>query len=126
MAAIQLGDQTRSGKMNPSTDQVNIYQRLGITPADLAAFCQRWDIAEVWLFGSVLRDDFRPDSDIDILISYFPGKTKSLLERVQIKYELEALCGREVDVMTKKAIEQSRNPLRRREILGSARSVYVA
>lgn len=74
----------------------------------------------------MLRDDFRPDSDIDMLISYFPGKTKSLLERVKIKYELEKLCNREVDVITKKAIEQSRNPLRRQEILGSAQTIYVA
>ncbi len=112
--------------MNPATSQVNIYQRLGITPADLEEFCQRWDIAELLLFGSVLRDDFRPDSDIDMLISYFPGKTKSLLERVKIKHELETLCDREVDVITKKAIEQSWNPLRRQEILGSAQTIYVA
>ncbi len=112
--------------MHPSTSPVNIYQRLSITPAELEAFCQRWDIAELLLFGSVLRDDFSASSDIDILISYFPGKTKSLLDRVQIKHELEALCGRDVDVITKKAIEQSHNRLRRQEILGSAKTIYVA
>ncbi|MEL6223279.1 MAG: nucleotidyltransferase domain-containing protein [Cyanobacteria bacterium J06626_14] len=112
--------------MNPSTSIARIYNRLGITAAELTDFCQRWDIAELSLFGSVLRNDFRSDSDIDILISYFPGKTKSLLELVKIKYELEALCSRDVDVMTKKSIEQSRNKFRRREILGSAQIIYVA
>jgi predicted nucleotidyltransferase len=114
------------GKMHSSTPQVNIYQRLGLTPAELKSFCQRWDIAELLLFGSVLRDDFSASSDIDILISYFPGKTKGLLALVRIKDELEKLIGREVDVMTKQSIEQSRNELRRREILGTAQVIHVA
>ena len=119
--------------MNHSISQVNIYNRLGVTPADLEAFCRRWDIAELSIFGSVLRNDFRPDSDIDILISYAPGKSKGLLAQVRIKDELEKLAGREVDVITKKSdvitkksIEQSRNRLRRKEILGSAQVIYVA
>ncbi|MEM9447295.1 MAG: nucleotidyltransferase domain-containing protein [Cyanobacteria bacterium P01_E01_bin.6] len=112
--------------MNTSTSHAQIYDRLGITPADLEEFCQRWDIAELSLFGSVLRNDFRSDSDIDILISYFPGKGKGLLALVRIKNELETLSGREVDVMTKQSIEQSRNELRRREILGKAQVIYVA
>lgn len=112
--------------MSTATSQFDIYQRLGMTLADLEDFCQRWDIAELSLFGSVLRDDFSAHSDIDILISYFPENTKGLLDRVQIKHELEKLCGRDVDVMTKKSIEQSRNALRRREILGSAQVIYVA
>lgn len=114
------------GKMSSSTSQSQIYDRLGITPTELEDFCQRWDIAELYLFGSVLRDDFSASSDIDILISYFPEKTKGLLDRVRIKHELEALCGREVDVITRKAIEQSRNGLRRQEILNSAQVIYVA
>lgn len=112
--------------MSTSTSHAQIYDRLGVVPTDLEAFCQQWDISELLLFGSVLREDFSASSDIDVLISYFPGKTKGLLDRVQIKHELEALCGREVDVMTKKAIEQSRNPLRRQEILGSAYVIYAA
>ncbi|MEO0988511.1 MAG: nucleotidyltransferase domain-containing protein [Cyanobacteria bacterium J06639_14] len=97
-----------------------------MTPTSLEAFCQKWDIAELLLFGSVLRNDFRPDSDIDILITYVPGKNKGLLARVRIKHELETLCGREIDVITKPAIEQSQNELRRRAILGTAEVVYVA
>ncbi|NEQ48071.1 MAG: DNA polymerase subunit beta [Leptolyngbya sp. SIOISBB] len=113
--------------MHSSASQVNIiYQRLGIMPADLAAFCQRWDIAELSLFGSILRNDFSASSDVDILISYFPQKTKGLLALVRIKDELETLIGREVDVMTKQSIDQSRNWLRRRHILDSAQVVYVA
>ncbi|MGD1927926.1 MAG: nucleotidyltransferase family protein [Leptolyngbyaceae cyanobacterium] len=112
--------------MSTSTPRSQIYDRLGITSAELADFCQRWDIAELSLFGSVLRNDFSTGSDIDILVSYFPEKTKGLFEHVKIKNELEALCHREVDVMTKKSIEQSRNQLRRQEILGSAKVIYVA
>jgi hypothetical protein len=112
--------------MSTPTSHAQIFARLGITPADLAAFCQRWDIDEVSLFGSVLRNDFRPDSDIDVLISYAPGKCKGLLAQVRIKDELEKLARREVDVMTKQSIEQSRNELRRREILGTAQVIYVA
>jgi predicted nucleotidyltransferase len=112
--------------MSTSLSDAQIYDRLGITPADVEAFCQRWDIAELSLFGSVLRNDFRPDSDIDILISYFPEKTKGLLDRVRIKHELEVLFNRNVDVMTRKAIEHSRNKFRRQEILGSAEVIYVA
>lgn len=92
----------------------------------MEAFCQRWNIAELWLFGSVLRDDFSVNSDIDILITSFPCKTQGLLGHVQIKHELEALFAREVDVMTKKAIEQSWNSLRRQEILSTAQVVHVA
>ncbi|RZM82162.1 nucleotidyltransferase family protein [Leptolyngbya iicbica] len=112
--------------MPASTSQINLYQRLGITPAELAAFCQRWDIAELLLFGSVLRDAFSASSDIDILISYFPGKTKGLLALVRIKDELEKLIEREVDVTTKQSIKQSHNERRRREILGTAQVLHVA
>ena len=112
--------------MHSSLSPDHLYERLGVTAADLEAFCQRWDIAELWLFGSVLRDDFSASSDIDVLISYFPNKTKGLLALVRIKDELGELFGRAVDVMTKQSIEQSHNELRRREILESARVIHVA
>lgn len=112
--------------MSTSTSRSKIYDRLGITPLQLTDFCQRWQVAELSLFGSVLREDFSPDSDIDMLISYTPGAGKGLLARVRIKDELQMLCGREIDVMTKQSIEQSRNEMRRQEILGSAQIIYVA
>jgi predicted nucleotidyltransferase len=84
----------------------------------IAEFCQRWQINEFYLFGSVLREDFRPDSDIDA--------PWGLLEFVRIKRELETFLGREVDLVTKKSIEQSHNWIRRKEILGTAQVVYVS
>lgn len=104
----------------------DLVARLGMSPNQIAAFCQRWQIVELSLFGSVLRSDFRPDSDIDLLISYAPEAKKGLLTRARIKHGLEDLCGREVDVVVKKSIEESRNSMRRKEILGSAQVIYVA
>ncbi|NJL37995.1 MAG: nucleotidyltransferase [Leptolyngbyaceae cyanobacterium RM2_2_4] len=77
-------------------------------------------------FGSVLREDFRSDSDIDIIVSFEDNSTWGILELVRMKRELKTLLGREVDLMTKKSIEQSHNWIRRQEILGTAQIVYVA
>ncbi|GAB4470825.1 MAG: nucleotidyltransferase family protein [Elainellaceae cyanobacterium] len=92
----------------------------------LAEFCQRWKVSELALFGSVLRDDFRPDSDIDVLITFAPGAKRGLLTLVKMKYELGSLLGREVDLVSKYAVETSHNWIRRNEILGTAQVVYVA
>ncbi|MGD1909072.1 MAG: nucleotidyltransferase family protein [Leptolyngbyaceae cyanobacterium] len=103
-----------------------LVKRLGLSPEQISNFCQRWQIVEVALFGSVLRSDFRSDSDIDLLISYAPEARKGLVTKAQIKHELEDLCGREVDVVVKKSIQASRNSMRRKEILCSAQVIYVA
>ncbi|HEY9698579.1 MAG TPA: nucleotidyltransferase family protein [Trichocoleus sp.] len=92
----------------------------------LAEFCQRWKVSELALFGSVLRDDFRPDSDIDILITSAPDAKRGLMTLAKMKYELEDLLGREVDLVSKSAIETSHNWIRRNEILGTAQVIYVA
>jgi hypothetical protein len=92
----------------------------------LAAFCQKWKIKEMSFFGSVLREDFRPDSDIDIMVSFEDDATWGILELVRMKRELKILLGREVDLLTRKSIEQSQNWIRRQEILGTAQVVYVA
>jgi uncharacterized protein len=92
----------------------------------LTAFCQKWQIEEMSFFGSVLREDFRPDSDIDIMVSFEDNSTWGILELVRMKRELKALLGREVDLLTKKSIEQSHNWIRRQEILGTAQVIYVA
>ncbi|RZM82164.1 nucleotidyltransferase family protein [Leptolyngbya iicbica] len=112
--------------MPASTSQVNIYQRLGITPAELATFCQRWQVAELSLFGSVLRDDFSEHSDVDVLVTYLPTAQRGLFEKMQMQEELETLLHRPVDLVSKTAIVQSRNWLRRRHILDSAQVIYVA
>ncbi|MFB8788818.1 MAG: nucleotidyltransferase family protein [Potamolinea sp.] len=93
---------------------------------DIAEFCQRWQIKEFYLFGSVLREDFRSDSDIDIMVTFEENAPWGLLEFVRMKRELQNFLGREVDLVTKKSIEQSHNWIRRDEILGTAQVVYVS
>lgn len=112
--------------MGSSISQINIYQRLGIASTDLAAFCQRWQVAELSLFGSILRNDFTENSDIDMLVAYLPTAQRGLFEKIQMQEELETLLHREVDLVSKQAIIHSRNWLRRRNILDSAQVVYVA
>jgi uncharacterized protein len=92
----------------------------------LVELCQRWKIKTLYLFGSVLREDFRPDSDIDIMVEFETDASWGLLEFVRLKRELETLFDRDVDLITKKSIEQSHNWIRRQEILGTAQAVYVA
>lgn len=112
--------------MSTLATATEIYNRLGIAPERLADFCQRWQVAELSLFGSVLRDDFGPTSDIDVLITYLPTAKRGLFEKIHMKGELETLLHRKVDLISKKAIEQSRNWLRRRNILSTAEVIYVA
>ena len=104
--------------------QVEIKDRLGITEEELVGFCQHWRIAELSLFGSVLRDDFRPDSDIDLLVRYESDAHWSLIDHIGIELELESLVGRKVDLVSKPAMEKSANWIRRRNILDSAQVVY--
>lgn len=89
-------------------------------------FCEQWQVAELALFGSVLRDDFRPDSDIDILIAFSPTAKRGLTETMQMRDQLQEIFNRKVDLIVKAAIERSENWLRRKNILESAQTIYVA
>lgn len=91
---------------------------------DIAEFCQRWKIQKFYLFGSVLRDDFRPDSDVDVMVTFAPDAQWGF-EFVDMKQELEKLFDRKVDLLTRNSIEQSENWIRREEILGTAKLIYV-
>ena len=96
-------------------------------PADeMAAFCRRWKIVELSLFGSALRGDFRSDSDIDLLVRFAPDARWSLFDHAQMELELMARLGREVDLLSRSAVERSANWIRREEILGTARPLYAA
>lgn len=86
-------------------------------------FCRRWRIRELALFGSVLREDFRPDSDVDVLVSFEPEGGITFDNRVEMLDELAEIFGREVDLVEKDAI---RNPFRRHEILTTKEVVYAA
>jgi len=88
----------------------------------LAAFCRRWRIRELCLFGSALRDDFGPGSDLDFLVSFEPETPWDLFDLVAMKAELEAHYGRSVDLVEKEAL---RNPWRKREILRTREVLYA-
>ena len=100
--------------------------RIAIDPEKVAAFCQRWKIVELSLFGSVLRDDFRPDSDVDVLVTFAPEADWSLYDHMAMEEELSAAVGRKVDLFSRRAIERSANWIRRQAILESAEPFYVA
>ncbi len=97
--------------------------RIAIDRERLRDFCRRWQISELALFGSVLRDDFRPESDVDVLVTFAPGANRSLFDYSAMEEELAAILGRKVDLVNRQAIEQSANWLRRRAILESAERI---
>ncbi len=89
----------------------------------IAAFCRKWKITEFSLFGSVLRDDFRPDSDIDVLVTFAEDAPWSLFDLVKMEDELKEMFGRDVDFVEKKALH---NPFRRYHILRNREVIYAA
>jgi len=99
---------------------------IDVSVEEIAAFCQRWQISEFALFGSVLRDDFGPESDIDVLVTFAPGKARTLTAITRMQDEIEALFNRPVDLVDRQSIERSPNYLRRKAILKSARTIYHA
>ncbi|HUS80336.1 MAG TPA: nucleotidyltransferase domain-containing protein [Armatimonadota bacterium] len=103
-----------------------VARKLDIEPAEIERFCQKWQVTELALFGSALRDDFRTNSDVDLLVSFAKDATWSLFDLVTMEDELSALLGREVDLVERSALEHSENYIRRRHILASAEPFYVA
>lgn len=100
--------------------------RIPIDREQIEAFCKKHGIIEFALFGSVLRDDFGPQSDIDVMISLAPRDRFGLLQYGRLIFELSQLFGREVDVALRSEVERSPNPFRKREILSNYRTIYVA
>ncbi len=88
-------------------------------------FCTDWQITEFALFGSVLRDDFRPDSDIDVIVKFDANAHPTFLNLEQMEAELKVIFQREIDLLTRQGIETSRNYLRRQEILSSVQVIYA-
>jgi hypothetical protein len=97
--------------------------RIPIDKKKIAAFCRRWQIVEFSLFGSVLREDFRPDSDVDVLVSFHPQAGWSLWDLAEMQEELEKMFGRPVDLVEKEGL---RNPFRRHSILNTREVFYAA
>lgn len=99
---------------------------IDIPGEQVAAFCQHWQIDQLALFGSVLRDDFRPDSDVDVLVCFHPQARHTLFDLVHMQEELKQIFGREIDLVSRRGLEMSRNYIRKKAILDSAEVVYGA
>jgi predicted nucleotidyltransferase len=105
---------------------MSIVEPLGVREEQLAQFCRTWQVAELALFGSALREDFRPESDVDLLVTFTAESRHSLFDLVAMEAELCKIFGRKVDLVEKRAIERSENYIRRRNILSTAKVVYAA
>lgn len=101
----------------------SVSARLPFDADRIAAFCHKWRVRELSLFGSVLREDFRSDSDVDVLVELQPDHGLSLYDWVDMIEELEGIFGRPVDLVSKTAM---RNPIRRKAILESHRVIHAA
>ena len=93
---------------------------------EIAEFCRRRHIEELSIFGSALREDFRPDSDVDVLVRFSPEARWDLFDLMRMEEELKAIFGREVDLVERSAVERSRNYVRRKAILNSLEPIYAA
>jgi len=100
-----------------------VSRNLDIPMDRVEAFCRKWMIRELSLFGSVLREDFRPDSDVDVLVSFASDAPWDLFHLAEMRDELIALFGRDVDLVEKEGL---RNPFRRRTILDTREVIYAA
>jgi len=89
----------------------------------IADFCTKWKVSELALFGSVLSNEFRPDSDVDILVKFKADAGWSLFDFVDMIDELKAIFGRNVDLVEQESL---RNPFRRRNILAGKKVIYAA
>lgn len=107
------------------SEAVAALARTGASAAALAAFSRSHGIARLELFGSVLTSDFGADSDVDILASYDTDRTPSLLDIADLEAELVGIFRRPVDLISRAGVESSSNEVRKREILGSARTLYA-
>jgi hypothetical protein len=92
----------------------------------IADYCRRWKITELALFGSALRDDFNPESDIDVLVTFDTDAHWTLFDMVGMQEELKDIFGRDVDLVSRRGIESSQNYLRRKEILSSAKVIHLS
>lgn len=95
--------------------------RIDIPAEALADICRRYHVRELALFGSVLRDDFRPDSDVDVLVEFEPGARVDLFEFMDLQEDLERLLGRKVDLVSKRGL----NPVIRDDVLASSQVVHA-
>jgi predicted nucleotidyltransferase len=110
--------------MNRAAASIPPWQsRLGVTPQEIERFCQRWGLSEFSFFGSVTRDDFRDDSDVDVLVRLDPTKPHGGWDWVDMIEELKTMFGRNVDLTSPRILE---NPYRRASIERDMQVIYGA
>lgn len=100
--------------------------RIQIDRSKIENFCKKWKITEFSFFGSALRDDFRPDSDVDVLVSFAQDADWDLFDHMEMEEELAAILDRRVDLLTRRSVERSENWIRRDAILSGSEPYYVA
>lgn len=100
--------------------------RLPIDREAVAEFCRRWGISQLELFGSAIREDFGPESDVDVLVTFAPGARQSLADLLCMEEELRALFGRRVDLVKRDLVERSENYILREHVLRHREPLYVA
>jgi len=100
-----------------------IEARVPVPAEKIEAFCRKWKVVEMALFGSVLREDFRPDSDVDVLVTFAPNDGWSLWDLIDMRDELREILGRQIDLVEERSLV---NPFRRRSILRTKRVIYAA
>jgi len=98
----------------------------GMDPVWMADFCRRWKIQQLAVFGSAVRGGLQPGSDIDLLVTFSPEADWSMFDHYRMENELVEFLGRDVDLVSIRALEENPNPIYRNEILESARVVYAA
>jgi uncharacterized protein len=99
-------------------------QGISLNREAVAAFCLKWGVSELALFGSVLRDDFRPESDVDVLVRFQEHARPTLFDMVRMQNELEGIFGRKVDLVSRRGLEKSRNHIRRNAILQNVEVIH--
>jgi hypothetical protein len=113
-----------AGLVSPSeTGDVQMGLKIDVPNEKIAAFCRKWQIRELAIFGSALGDDFRPDSDVDVLVVFSGSAHWTLFDHMRAEEELKEIFRRDVDLVEKRAI---RNPFRRQHILSHNEVIYAA
>jgi len=105
------------------TSPIPLRSGLRIDAERIAGFCRRWRVRQLALFGSALREDFGPGSDVDVLVDLEPGHGLTLFDWTDMIEELQAIFGRPVDLVSRTGLK---NPFRRREILRTAQVIHAA
>jgi hypothetical protein len=110
-----------------SVSRSTLESNLHLPREQIAELCKKYGVEELSVFGSVLRDDFTPESDVDFLVVFKDNDYGPWMGKLNdLEHDLAELLGRKVDVVSKRGVEQSANYIRRKRILESAHPIYVA